>query len=127
MFTSYYAKSGSDPRAISISAKAPDWFVGRRYTPLAPTWGIINAYKVGSITKDQYRDKYLNILIDRKLTPTKVLDDLGDDAILLCYETPTDFCHRHIVAEWITNETGIIVRELSMIKPDTIVDSCFEF
>jgi hypothetical protein len=31
----------------------------------------------------------------------EVLRDLGDDAVLLCYEKPGQFCHRHLVAQWL--------------------------
>lgn len=29
---------------------------------------------------------------------------------LICYEKPSDFCHRHLVAEWL-NECGFECRE----------------
>ena len=30
---------------------------------------------------------------------------------LICYEKPSDFCHRHLVADWMT-KNGIPVKEL---------------
>ena len=42
LWTSYYAKKGTDPKAVSISAKAPHYFRGRWYLKLAPTWEMIN-------------------------------------------------------------------------------------
>ena len=36
----------------------------------------------------------------------------GEDASLLCYEKPGDFCHRRIVAEWLEKGTGVVVPEL---------------
>jgi hypothetical protein len=47
------------------------------------------------------------------LNADKVIDDLnmlilkdginckGKDIALVCYEKPEDFCHRHLVAEWL--------------------------
>ena len=32
------------------------------------------------------------------------------DIVLLCYEKPDEFCHRHLVAEWF-NRNGIYVVE----------------
>jgi|GEM_PF-3279071 len=32
--------------------------------------------------------------------------------ILLCWETPNQFCHRHMISEWINKETGIHVPEV---------------
>lgn len=47
------------------------------------------------------------------LTIENVLEDLAnlaggdlDKVILLCYEKPTDFCHRHLVADWINKHKG---------------------
>ena len=34
------------------------------------------------------------------------------DAILLCYEKSTDFCHRHIVSQWFFDELGVVLFEL---------------
>lgn len=45
----------------------------------------------------------------------------GKDIVLLCYETPEKFCHRHLVSKWLTfggyetneynkNAKGIILR-----------------
>jgi len=35
----------------------------------------------------------------------------GSDVALCCYEKPMDFCHRHILAKWLTKQTGIEVKE----------------
>lgn len=35
----------------------------------------------------------------------------GKDVALCCYEKPSDFCHRHIVAKWLKEQTGIEVKE----------------
>jgi len=45
------------------------------------------------------------------LDARKVVADLGDDAILLCWEKVGEPCHRRTVAEWIEVETGIVVPE----------------
>lgn len=37
-----------------------------------------------------------------------VLNSIHRDIILCCYETPEEFCHRHILAEWLGG-----VKELS--------------
>jgi uncharacterized protein (DUF488 family) len=47
-----------------------------------------------------------------KLDPQKVFDDLGEDAILLCWEAPCQFCHRRLVAEWLEKHLGVNVPEL---------------
>ena len=35
----------------------------------------------------------------------------SDTIALVCYEKPSDFCHRHLVAKWINENTNIEVRE----------------
>jgi uncharacterized protein (DUF488 family) len=47
-----------------------------------------------------------------KLDPQKVFSDLGQDAILLCWEKPGEDCHRRLVAEWLEGLLGIKVPEL---------------
>lgn len=47
-----------------------------------------------------------------KLNPEKVYNELGDDAILLCWEKSNTFCHRYIVAEWFYKNLQIEVEEL---------------
>tara|TARA_Y100001963_G_C6428175_1_gene285790 strand:+ start:168 stop:524 length:357 start_codon:yes stop_codon:yes gene_type:complete len=34
--------------------------------------------------------------------------------VLLCWETPNQFCHRHMISEWINKETGIHVPEVKL-------------
>jgi len=41
------------------------------------------------------------------LDPQQVVDELkalagSEDIALVCYERPSDFCHRHLVANWLT-------------------------
>jgi len=61
------------------------------------------------MTNGEYRAAYQEIL-DR-LDPRKVYQELGEDAILLCWEKPGEFCHRRLVAEWLERELGVEVPE----------------
>lgn len=45
-----------------------------------------------------------------KLDPEKVFRGL-DNSVLLCYESNTEFCHRHIVAAWFEILLGVKVPE----------------
>lgn len=128
LFTSNYSRKGRDPKAVSISAKAPHYFFGRWYMHLAPSWEMINGIKYGGWTEADYTKAYLDLIIkERGLTPERVVDELADGSILLCYEKPSDFCHRHIAAEWIESGTGIVVREWQPPQEKTIVDELLEF
>jgi hypothetical protein len=49
-----------------------------------------------------------------------VYRELGSNAVLLCYERPDEFCHRHIVAAWLEKELGIEVEEYADINNDQL-------
>ena len=45
-----------------------------------------------------------------KLDPATVYADLGEDAVLLCWEENSGaFCHRRRVAEWLGETLGVLV------------------
>lgn len=127
MFTSYYAKHGTNRNAVAISVKPPDWYTGVTYPILAPSWELVRGIKGGRITEEEYAVEYLKLIKKRGASPYRTLSDLGENAILLCYEKPSDFCHRHIVAWWMEQELGTPVLELSTIKHPTLVDEIFTF
>lgn len=76
---------------------------------------LVERYKSGSITKEQYSEEYYRVVLS-KLDPHEVLNEIvslfGDDATLLCFEKAGEFCHRRIVADWIEKGTGVKVPEL---------------
>lgn len=131
--TSNYARNGNNPNALAISYSCPKWYTGKRLPELAPTWYLVGGYKVGDIGEKEYVSIYLEILQDRKLTPEKILDIIPNDSILLCYESPSDFCHRRVLAEWVTLKTGFVIPEWKNDKEvlegeqQQIVDSLFDF
>lgn len=122
IYTSYFAKLNSLPKSIipiSICGKAPDWYKGLQYKKLAPTYNILMKYKQDHDKEDyisQFQEQILN-----KLNASKVVFDLGRladqnctfhsfDICLICYEKPSDFCHRHLVADWL-NKAGFECKE----------------
>ena len=108
MQTSYYAKYKGE-NAVSIALSKPKWYQCREYKKLAPTWDLLNKYKKD---KDEvyYIEHYYRDILN-KLDPKQVYKELGEDAVLLCWEKSSDFCHRHIVAEWLGEKLGIKVGE----------------
>ena len=110
MKTSYYSKSAKLSNSVSIAAKAPSWFNGREYKKLAPKYWFFKKYKEDG-NEQFYTEQYQKEVLD-PLDPQKVFDELGEDAILLCWETSEKFCHRHLVAEWLTKELGIEIAEI---------------
>lgn len=84
-------------RLISIARTSPKGFNGFTCSLLAPSAKLLSAYKSNGDTK-YYIQKYDEQLA--KLDPEELYHSLGTDSILLCWEGPNKFCHRHLVAEW---------------------------
>ena len=117
IYTGYYAKlkkyqeAGLTP--ISIAGKAPNFYSGIQYKKFAPSWDIFSKWKSGEIDNFQYTERF-NQEILGKLDKEEVktfLNSFETDIILLCYEKSGDFCHRHIVANWIETELNEQVKE----------------
>jgi hypothetical protein len=121
IYTSYFANLKNVINPIAICGGSPDWYTGKQYKKLAPRWLFFKDYKDGKITSDEYVVLY-NELVLSKLDPQIVLNELialndnNDTFTMICYEKPTDFCHRHIVADWLSSNLGITICETSKIK-----------
>lgn len=110
MNTSYYSRSSKLPNAISIAAKAPIWFTGKEYKKLAPSYDSLMRFKRDGNEK-AYTEKYQCEVLD-KLDARQVFEELGEDAILLCWEAKNKFCHRHLVSKWFKEKLEIDVTEI---------------
>jgi hypothetical protein len=109
LFTSNYATSGNDPRAVGISKSVPPWFTGKRDARLSPSRLQLQ------MKAADFRASYLAQL--DALDPIKIAEEL-DGSVLLCFEPAGRFCHRNLVGNWLTN-AGIIVKEIAQKKPST--------
>ena len=132
IYTSYFGKIKSLPGniiPISICGKAPDWYEGLQYKKLAPKYDFFIKWKENhdndyyiKCFNEQVLDKLdaqkvvqeLNNLIDGIMLNPKIFHDksLIPDIALICYEKPSDFCHRHLVADWL-NKNGFECKEWS--------------
>lgn len=116
IFTSYFAQIRKLPDNIvpvSIALKTPAWFSGIRYPALAPWEAFFSAWKKNHDDEEylwQFEKKVLAPLDAQAVTADLCSLAGGKDIALLCYEKPADFCHRHRVAAWFT-ENGIPVSE----------------
>ena len=126
IYTSYFARTKKllemGLRPICVAGYAPKFFFDVQnahfYPDLAPKrewwleWKSRFKDDLDSIQSIAwYRRKYIDTVL-ANLNPEKVLSDLGDNAVMMCYEKPTDFCHRHIIAEWLMERTGTRVEEV---------------
>ena len=118
IYTTYFAQLRNLPEniiPISICGKAPDWYTGLQYKKLAPKYDFFMEWKK---TKDyDYYIKCFNEQVLDKLNARRVIEDLEfltshyvSDIALICYEKQGDFCHRHLVADWL-NENGFKCKE----------------
>lgn len=125
IYTSYFAKLRSLPENIvpvSICGKVPDWYTGAQYKKLAPKYDFFmewkrtgdNDYYIKCF-KEQVLDKlsYISVVNHLQLMlPYDMRVDMDSDVAintkyhvaLICYEKPTDFCHRHLVADWLNQK-----------------------
>ena len=113
IYTSYFAKLKDLPDdiiPISICGKAPDWYKGLQYKKLAPKYDFFMKWKQNN--DNEYYIKCYNEQVLNKIDICTVVRDLIDltnrtknpfdsDFCLVCYEKSDDFCHRHLVADWL--------------------------
>jgi hypothetical protein len=117
IYTGYYSNMKKAPPEhgltfYSISRGNPSWFPYplRDIEILKPSWELVDMAKHHNY--EEYLKLYAAQLNKVSLRDVKSL--LVDEAILLCYETPDKFCHRHIVRNWL-NKQGILCSELTFM------------
>jgi len=76
---------------------------------LAPSESLLKSAKAHLIDNAQYTIEFNKWLV--QLDPVEV-GKRYDGCILLCYEKANDFCHRHLVREWLT-KAGIDCKEVN--------------
>jgi len=120
-YTSYFAKLKDLPEdivPISICGKAPAWYTGIQYKKLAPKYSFFAKYKEDGDA--EHYDKCFQEQVLGVLDFNQTIEELmnlsgGKDIALICYEKPTDFCHRQLVADWI-REHGLECSEYEFQK-----------
>ena len=119
IFTGNYeeCKSGN---LISISGDSGKkvGFVGKAIPQFAPKrtfWDIFNN-NIGKISEQENIRYYIKEYYKQVLSKVDIEELLKDekDPILLCYEKGQDFCHRHILAEYIEMKYGIKVIDIKI-------------
>ena len=127
IYTSNYKSFGDNPYGVSISGDRGKEanYKGAAYPSLAPK---LDWWKKWELIKDRidpiestmfYIEKYYDTVLS-ELDPEQVYKEL-DGRILLCYEEPQFFCHRHIVAAWLEIKLNIEVPEVMILADGTKV------
>ena len=122
IYTGYYSKikeyADSGLILLSISRTKPEFAKSCIDIPqLFPSDKILWDYKKGKIDEMEYTSKYLDQLnelgVDRII---KMIQIFGNNVVLLCWESPEKFCHRHILADYINKNSNINVEEFGKEK-----------
>ena len=105
-----YRNANIEPINIALSAR---YFSGEKYKPLNPDWKF----------KDFGEKEYTPLFNEKlnKLDSKNVYKDLlslssNKDIVLCCHEKAGDFCHRHLVAKWLSKELNIEIVELGKME-----------
>lgn len=133
IYTSYFGNSKKLQQAgikvIGIALYPPRWFYGISLKQVSPTKSILFA-------KDQTQEEYIRRYKSEVLAQQDMCQFLktvemvsgGQDVALCCYEKPEDFCHRHILADWIKEKTGVEIEEYGYIpkkEPEYVQGTLF--
>lgn len=120
IYTTYFAKLKKLPSnviPISICVNPPKGYKGLQYKKLAPKYSFFSKWK--ETHDNNYYVKHFYEEVLNKLNPIEVLTEINNllpkdivkcDIALVCYEKPQDFCHRHLVADWL-NKNGYECKE----------------
>jgi len=111
LYTSYFGRikqiKTSNPevtndRLFSIARFTPRWagsMVG--ISILAPSYELLSTFKQDLLSMDDYGVAYTVHLANHEQMIIDFLLHIPEGSILCCYERPNDFCHRHILSEWL--------------------------
>lgn len=112
IYTSYFGQlkhlKENNIIPIAICRYIPKYYNGLVYQKVAPSEDILNTCRGSHI---EYKQRFYNEILF-KLDPIEVIKDIVElsgnkDCALLCYEIPSEFCHRHIVKEWLSKSLNI--------------------
>lgn len=80
--------------------------MGYRHAPsLAPTKEMLDGYKKGGGSWENYERSFLDLMAERRIED-QLDPELLEDACLLCSEDKPHFCHRRLVAEYLKDQWG---------------------
>lgn len=120
IYTGYFAKQKKYEEqgyeCVSIARKTPEWFKGDVLPQFAPSFELLSKFKNDLCTEEEYVEQYRRELTLREMAGYlnwRLLMKYLENKVLLCYESPDQFCHRHILAQVIRNR-GLSCEELKI-------------
>ena len=106
IYTSYFGHHNSFPiNSLTIGiTRFPPNATTLNLDSLAPSAELLMQFKNKEVDEYIFKQKYFEELRERGLDARKVravFEEWNRDIILCCYEKPNEFCHRHLLAEWL--------------------------
>lgn len=114
IYTSYFGNmkrlSAAGIMPIGIARWKPRFYNGVNMFSVAPTRYMLS----DACGQEEYIKLYNEIL--RSRGAQNILNEIesiakGRNVALLCYEKPGDFCHRHLLADFLNKELGLNISE----------------
>ncbi|MBR8834052.1 MAG: DUF488 domain-containing protein [Stigonema ocellatum SAG 48.90 = DSM 106950] len=88
---------------------------------MAPSKDILDAYKKNNGDWETYEKKFLKLMSDRQIE-NKISPELLDGGCLLCSEAKAHYCHRRLVAEYLSDKWGnCTIILLQKKQPKTLI------
>ena len=119
IYTGSYSKcKAGNLISISKDSGKDAGFIGKAMLELAPKENFFRTWRNnrGVISEEENTRDYIQEYYKQVLSKVDIEELLKNekDPILLCYEDSSDFCHRHVVAEFIKMKYGIEVPEIEI-------------
>jgi hypothetical protein len=107
LYTAQYRYSGQDRLDITVKGDDP---IGKIY---APTWDMVKGVKAGTMSEEEYINKYYDLLIVRAGTNTVDMHHLVEtvklmDITVVCFCPAGTFCHRHLMVTFFQHNWSIL-------------------
>lgn len=125
IYTSYFGNAKKLQEAniemVNIARYKPRYFSGFSLLTVAPLPFMLSE----DMTEEQYVEHYNRLVlepldINRFLKSLEALS-VNKDVALCCYEKPGQFCHRHLLAEWLNKQRGLDIKEFG-VKEEKVVE-----
>ncbi len=115
IYTSYFANSkklnGAGIMMIGIALYPPRWFYGPTVRDVSPSHSILKQTSSQEEYVARFKKEVLSYRNAKAFVEKLQVMSKGKDVALCCFEKPGEFCHRHLVAEWLNSNLGIDVKE----------------
>jgi hypothetical protein len=99
IYTAHYRYPGEDRTDITVKGQDP---MGKAF---APTWDIVNGVKNGSVSEQEYVDRYLQILHNIPRESWEWLFS-RETRTFVCFCAKDAFCHRNILLNYLLAQYG---------------------